>query len=401
MKKNQPIVFRRNQLIVLLVTIVPAVVAYWQFGIWSLPLVLLSPAVTTVLWLLARRRKGAARQLLLGEEEPVDDGLDAEIGALYEDACSSLARQLELIGQENRQIMQLLSEAIARLTDSFNGMNAQTDTEDRLLRGLIDHDHQEQTLSGFIAETESLLDFFIENVMQASQDSELLMSKLDDMGQKVDGVISLLDDVKEIASQTSLLSLNATIEAARAGEAGRGFAVVADEVRKLSKKSDTFSDQISALSMSVKQTLEDATAVIREVATADTDAALESKARVGQMTAAMTQLNERTENVIAQTGDISHSIAQLVGQAITSLQFEDMCTQLGQHIQRRLDASEELMGLLKELQQVQKAPDDRNRCRDMVTRAAALSAELKEKIQSVEHKTVSQQNLDAGEVELF
>jgi methyl-accepting chemotaxis protein len=64
--------------------------------------------------------------------------------------------------------------------------------------------------------------------------------------------------IKNIASQTQLLSLNASIEAARAGEAGKGFAVVASEIKKLAEHSSSSAEDISRIMLSMTEDVDKA-----------------------------------------------------------------------------------------------------------------------------------------------
>ncbi len=61
---------------------------------------------------------------------------------------------------------------------------------------------------------------------------------------KIQKIGEIVDIVKKVSSQSSLLALNASIEAARAGEAGKGFSVVAEQVRLLSSNTSNSAEDI-------------------------------------------------------------------------------------------------------------------------------------------------------------
>ncbi len=334
------------------------------------------------------------------KQEPALDLTDT-VHSMHDEAQQHVNEQLELIRSESQQVSDLVQNAISQLTDSFQGLNSQSQQQANMLNSLLHQDDEEEGVAAFVKETDKLLTYFVEQVLSTSKDSMYLVHRLDDMTVKVENVFALLTDVRDIASQTNLLALNAAIEAARAGEAGRGFAVVADEVRKLSQKSDAFSDEINGLTMEVKQSLEDATEVVNKIVSADMNIALSGKQQVTDMSESMAKIQQQSKVVIEQTEQASQHINVMINQAVTSLQFEDMCTQLSEHIIRRLDAVRNLTDLVDKLNMARMNPELVENYRTSLSGLEETLASLKPKIASVQHQAVSQQDLDVGAVDLF
>ncbi len=300
------------------------------------------------------------------------------------------------------QVQMLLSDAIGKLLESFNGMQTLIQSQSEVAKSVLTGGGAQDSegLEQFITETSDMLKELVGSIVNNSKIAMELVDKMDAVSHQVTSILDVLGEIDGISKQTNLLALNAAIEAARAGESGRGFAVVADEVRKLSGRSDQFSRQIRSNVTDVRTSIMDAEKSISHMASLDMNFALESKSKMDATLEHVNQMNKNMVKVIADQRKIASEVEQVVGRAVTSLQFQDMVGQLIQHTHTRVSGMEtawQRMGdWANEAQQGQAASAERisqmrQEINDIFSEAERLS----------ERSPVRQDKLESSDIDLF
>lgn len=141
------------------------------------------------------------------------------------------------------------------------------------------------TLAGSGQEVVTRVQRSIAGLSTGVQQTAVMIQKLAEDSQKINGVVSV---IHSIAEQTNLLALNAAIEAARAGEMGRGFAVVADEVRNLAQKTQKATEEIQTMIQQLQQGTRDVVRVMED-SQSRTDESVQHAAKAAEALETITQ----------------------------------------------------------------------------------------------------------------
>lgn len=176
--------------------------------------------------------------------------------SISSEQMASASEQLYANAEEGMGVAETTAKMINEISDSAEVQKTQVNmNNDRLEQGASSISHIVDATSQVSRSSERVLNevdqgnhnvqhtisqmSVIDGTVQETANS---LYKLAEHSQEIAAIVQV---IRDIASQTNLLSLNASIEAARAGEHGQGFAVVASEVKKLSDYSSQSAGQIT------------------------------------------------------------------------------------------------------------------------------------------------------------
>jgi len=323
----------------------------------------------------------------------------------YQDVTSSILDENVSISAEVERLSNMVNEATTELAESFSLMNSYAAEQKSLVGAMLGSkttsDGDSASINDFIQDTEGMMNYFIETIVNTSKESVRLVYKLDDLSERIVSIEVLLKDLKFISDQTNLLALNASIEAARAGEHGRGFAVVADEVRNLSMSSANFSNQIHDVVAEAVSGISDARSVIDAIASRDMRFVIDAKTKNTEISNVICKLQKQADINMAEISTIADNIDESVGVAVRSLQFGDIVTQLAGHVAERSNNIAHVSGEIAEAISVSSISEDEStmvQALSNVTNACDRGVEL---ISNIKGSPVEQEKMDSGEIDLF
>ncbi len=356
-------------------------------------------------WLFLQRHLKLLEKLNSSDAET--NQLKEALKSLHSEIESYMTQELTLMQEELEQVKRVVADAVVSMNLSFNGLNELTRDQNALVLSIVSNmsegvgntDSEQGGFREFSREINKILQFFVDYVLTTSRQSMEMVNVINDVGVYMGKVEKLLGDVQQIADQTNLLALNAAIEAARAGEAGRGFAVVASEVRALSKHSDRFSEQIRDVINESCKNIDQAKSMIGKMASKDMTFAIESKANVDQMVTDIDSLNKNIAATLTQVSSITERVEANVGTAVRALQFEDVARQLIERMECNASHAVNIVRGFDEC--LSSVPYSGSTKWIGALEQQRLSIIEVKNDRQKQHKSVHQDSMEEGEVELF
>lgn len=177
---------------------------------------------------------------------------------------------------------------------------------------------------GLIART---LDTSIERILFITKLAITMATQFDRAKERLEDISGLVGGIRKLTRQTRLLALNAAIEAQAAGDAGKGFAVVAAEVKSLAGDIQNLSDHMENCIGEVSDSVEKSYASLKASSEVDLSENILLRTKIFEIMKSIEAQNQSFQSMLRETSGASREMAEIIGQTVISLQFQDRVCQ--------------------------------------------------------------------------
>lgn len=235
-----------------------------------------------------------------------------QLGEELEHNFESSSAGIEGLRETNDRLHQNAEELRIGSTSITQGARGVEDTCDNVQVKMEETEKQVVALTDGVRSFEDSLEINRKNMTEMNQQMEVVQSAMGQVNQvfqlleqQMKEIFRVTEQLKGIASSTTILALNASIEAARAGQSGAGFAVVASKVQELAVDSKECSEQVASVVGQMQQQIQETTRQLEESGLA-INASLGTLQGLQEGFSQLTdQFGNLYQNIEAQNGNIN------------------------------------------------------------------------------------------------